>query len=517
MTFMDRFKMQTPKQEGSQVMAIFVAAFAAFGGILYGYDTGTISGILTMDYVRETFPDTPGTFTAGESSLITSILSVGTFAGALSAPLASDTLGRRLGLMIACVIFSVGVLLQTITTGKDLLIAGRVIAGFGVGNISSIVPLYQSEAAPKWIRGAIVCGYQWAITIGLLLAAIVNNATQHRNDTGSYRIPIAVQFAWALILFFGMLVLPETPRFWVKSGKIDKATKSLSTLRGLPEDHEIVLEELSEIQASYEMEMSMGSSSVMELFTKENRQLKRMLTGAGVQALQQLTGVNFIFYYGTAFFKSAGIENSFTVNIITNVVNVVCSVPGMVGVELLGRRTLLLAGSVGMSVSQLIVAVVGSTIDSEVSNKCLIAFSCIFIGCFAATWGPVPWVIVGEIFPLRVRGKAVALCAAVNWLFNFAIAYATPFLVDSGPGNANLGSKVFFIWCGCNTLSFFFVFFLVYETKNMSLEEIDAMYDNCSSAIKSIHYVPEHHSFKDTDYESEEKKMGDIEHNEIVV
>lgn len=150
------------------------------------------------------------------------------------------------------------------------------------------VPLYQSETAPKWIRGAIVGAYQWAITIGLLLAAVVNNATHTRDDTGSYRIPIAVQFAWGLILIAGMLILPDTPRFYIKRGRPEEAARALAKLRRLPVDHSAIQDELAQVQASHDLELSVGSAGYLDCF--RGPMLKKQLTGMGVQALQQLTG-----------------------------------------------------------------------------------------------------------------------------------------------------------------------------------------------------------------------------------
>jgi len=149
--------------------------------------------------------------TATQSSMIVSLLSAGTFFGALFAAPMADHFGRRMSMILECFVFSFGVILQTAATAIPLFVAGRFFAGFGVGLLSATIPLYQSETAPKWIRGTIVGTYQLAITLGLLVAAIVNNATKDRNDTGSYRIPVAVQFAWAIILVVGMLLLPETP------------------------------------------------------------------------------------------------------------------------------------------------------------------------------------------------------------------------------------------------------------------------------------------------------------------
>lgn len=154
--------------------------------------------------------------------------------------------------------------------------------------------MYQSETAPKWIRGTVVGAYQLAITIGLLIASIVDNYTNGRNDSGSYRIPVGIQFAWAFIIVVGMLILPETPRFCIKKGQPEKAARSLSRLRRLDVDHPALVEELAEITANHEYELSLGKATYLDCF--RGNILKRLITGCLLQSLQQLTGVNFIFY-----------------------------------------------------------------------------------------------------------------------------------------------------------------------------------------------------------------------------
>ena len=233
----------------------------------------------------------------------------------MAAPLA-DNLGRRWGIISSCaIVFNLGVILQTITTGsQEMFVAGRFFAGLGVGLISAMVPLYQSETSPKWIRGTVVGAYQLAITIGLLLAAIVNYSTKNRQDTGSYRIPIAVQFAWSIIICVGLLFLPETPRFLVKQDKHDEAAKSLSRLRRLPATHPALLEELSEIEANHRYEMTLGKATYIDCF--KGTIGKRLLTGCLLQALQQMTGVNFIFYYGTQYFSHAGFKDPFIISVV---------------------------------------------------------------------------------------------------------------------------------------------------------------------------------------------------------
>jgi len=482
---------------GSAVPAILVGMFVAFGGVLYGYDTGTIGGILAMPYWRRQFStgyinpvDKMLDVTSAQKSEIVSLLSAGTFFGALTAAPTGDILGRRYGLIASCAVFCVGVILQTAATAIPMFIAGRFFAGFGVGMISALIPLYQSETAPKWIRGTIVGAYQLAITIGLLLAAVVDNATKNRSDTGSYRIPIAIQFAWAIIIVSGMLILPETPRFHIKKARPEKAAKALSTLRRLPVDHPALVEELAEITANHEYELSLGKATYLDCF--KGNLGKRLFTGCALQALQQLTGVNFIFYYGTSYFTNSGISNSFVVSLITSCVNVGSTFPGLYMVETWGRRNLLLFGAIGMAVSQFIVAGVGTGagVENLAAQKALIAFVCIYIFFFACSWGPCAWVVTGEIFPLKVRAKSLSMTTASNWLLNWAIAYATPYMVDSGPGNANLGSKVFFIWGGFCFVCIFFVWAFIYETKGLSLEQVDELYGKVNKAWQSKSFTP---------------------------
>ena len=261
-----------------------------------------------------------------DESLIVSILSAGTFLGALSAAPTADFFGRRMGLMLStAIVFNLGVILQTAATSQGLFIAGRFFAGYGVGLISAMIPLYQSETAPKWIRGTIVGTYQLAITVGLFLASIVNNGTKDMETTACYRIPVALQFAWALILVGGLLFLPETPRFNIKKGRFEKAAQALSRLRRLPIDHPSLVEELAEIRANHEYEMSLGKGTYGDCF--KGTVGKRLMTGCLLQALQQLSGVNFIFYYGTAYFTRAGFRNPFIIQVITNTVNVVRTGP----------------------------------------------------------------------------------------------------------------------------------------------------------------------------------------------
>ncbi|UKZ67817.1 uncharacterized protein TrAtP1_008976 [Trichoderma atroviride] len=499
MNILQRAKIPKPMDEaGASWPAIAMGFFVAFGGVLYGYDTGTISGIMAMPYWKDLFStgfrNSNGDLdiTTSQESSIVSILSAGTFFGALASPPAGRLLrppSRPHGLHLG---------LQPRRRPADDCHCHPHVPRWPLLCWFRF-PLYQSETAPKWIRGAIVGAYQLAITIGLLLAAVVNNATANRPDSGSYRIPIAVQFAWSLVLFIGMIFLPETPRFLVRSGKLEKASAALSRMRRLDKAHPAVVAELGEIKANLDYESGVSKATYWDCFKPPI--LKRQFTGMALQALQQLTGINFIFYYGTRYFQNSGVSSGFTIAMITSAINVVSTIPGLLAIDKWGRRPLLLAGAIGMCVSQLIVAVCGTLSTGQSENgdifvinaagqQAAVAFVCIFIFFFASTWGPLAWVVTGEIFPLTTRAKSLSMSTATNWLLNWAIAYSTPYLVNYGEGFANLQSKIFFVWFGACFICIAHVWFFIYETKGLSLEQVDQLYTEVSSARKSTKWVP---------------------------
>ena len=234
---------------------------------------------------------------SSQRSLIVSILSAGTFFGALISGQAAEWVGRRITIMVSCLIFAIGVAIQVAATTVNTLVGGRLVAGLGVGGISAVVILYVSEISPKRVRGVLVSAYQWAITIGLLIAACVDQGTQHLNNRNSYRIPIALQLIWAGILAFGLFLLPESPRYLIKKGQPEAALKALSRVRGQPADTSYLQAELAEIQANHDYEMRITSTSWLDCFRgglRPSSNFRRVLIGTSLQMFQQWTGVNFI-------------------------------------------------------------------------------------------------------------------------------------------------------------------------------------------------------------------------------
>ncbi|KAJ5778812.1 hypothetical protein N7457_006532 [Penicillium paradoxum] len=472
--------------------AYLMCAFAAFGGIFFGYDSGYISGVLSMNaFIQEYEGLDPATtdpakfvIPASRKSLIVSILSCGTFFGALIAGDLADWYGRRITIIAGCGIFIIGVVLQTAASALGLLVAGRLIAGFGIGFVSAIIVLYMSEIAPRKVRGAIVSGYQFCITIGLMLASCVDYGTEKRTDSGAYRIPIALQMLWAILLATGLFFLPESPRFFIRKGNKEKAREVLARIRGQPIDSDFVELEINEIDANNQYELlhipqggywSTWFNCFRGSLWDPNSNLRRTILGTSLQMMQQWTGVNFIFYFGTTFFQQLGtIQNPFLLTMITTIVNVFSTPISFYTIEKLGRRTLLLWGALGMVVCQFIVAIIGVTDgDNNSALSAMIAFICIYIFFFASTWGPGAWVVIGEIFPLPIRSRGVALSTASNWLWNCIIAVITPYMVDEDKGN--LGAKVFFLWGSLCACAFVYTYFLVPETKGLTLEQVDKM------------------------------------------
>ncbi|GAA5867384.1 hypothetical protein JCM8547_003328 [Rhodosporidiobolus lusitaniae] len=468
-------------------MAVAVSCFAAFGGFLYGYDTGYISGVKEMDAWLAIFgkavvgDDGTTTYelTSGTSSIVTSILSVGTCIGALLAYPVGEKLGRRWGIELYLILFFIGVACQTGAKSLAGFAVGRVFAGLGVGGTSCLVPLYQAECSPRSVRGALVAAYQWMITIGILIAAVVVNGTKDMGSAASYQWPIALQFIWGAILAVGLLFLPESPRWLLTKGREEQARHSLCRIFSAQPDSLEINEEMAEINANIAAERALGEPSFFDAFRGgPGKNGLRTFTGCALQALQQLTGINFIFYYGTTFFQNSGISDPFLITIATDVVNVGATVPGLWMVDKFGRRPLLLGGAAGMFIAQFIVAAIGDSVstDNLAGQKALVAFVCIFIAFFAATWGPLAWTVTSEIYSPSLRSKCMALSTASNWLLNFAIGYATPYLVDKAPGSAGLQTNVFWIWGGCCVLCFIFTYFFIMETRQLSLEQCDILY-----------------------------------------
>jgi len=343
----------------------------SIGGFIFGYDTGQISGILEMPNFLRTFADKPGpAFSNVRSGTIVALLSIGTLLGALTAAPIADAVGRKYSIVFWNMVFCVGIIVQIATETKWYQIAiGRWVAGLGVGALSVLVPMYQSETAPKQVRGALVSCYQLFITLGILVAYCINFGTEKEPSERSWRLPIGISFVWPVIMAAGMLFLRESPRWDYRRGKVDQARTTLAKSYGVSENHREVVREIREIREKLEAESAGGKQKLREIFTGP-RMFYRVLLGVVLQALQQLTGANFFFYYGTSIFTATGIKNSYVTSMILGGVNFGTTFFGLYVVERFGRRKSLIVGGLWMFVCFMVFALSRALFTrSERSNQ----------------------------------------------------------------------------------------------------------------------------------------------------
>lgn len=312
--------------------------------------------------------------------------------GALVAAPIADRFGRKYSMTLWSIIHMVGIIIQMATDSKWYQVAiGRLVAGLGVGALSSVVPMYQSESAPRQVRGAMVSAFQLFVAFGIFISYLINFGTESIQSTASWRITMGIGFAWPLILGVGSLFLPESPRYSYRNGRIDEAREVMCKLYGVGPNHRCVVQEMKDMKDKLDEERAAGVAPWYEVFTGP-RMLYRTLLGIALQSLQQLTGANFIFYYGNSLFTSTGLDNSYVTQIILGAVNFGMTLPGLYIVEHYGRRNSLMVGAGWMFICFMIWASVGHfALDvAEPSNTpkagtAMIVFTCFFIVGFSTT------------------------------------------------------------------------------------------------------------------------------------
>ncbi|KAH9209274.1 hypothetical protein DL95DRAFT_428292 [Leptodontidium sp. 2 PMI_412] len=421
----------------------FMCILVSMGEICFGYDTGQISGFLEMENILYNFADQREPtlpFTWRRSGLIVGTLSIGTLCGVLiSAPIANHPrVGRRLSIFDWCLIFMVGNIIQIAAEYPKWYEIIRIVSGLAIGGLPVPVPMYQGESAPAHIRGSIVCCYQLFITIGILLANLINLGTESISNTDYWRIPLGIGFAWAIILCVGILFFPETPRFDFRQGKIDLTRKKIAKFHSVSENLRVVRDQMLDLEEKLAAEET--TTGLLEVF-KGKRMMYRILLGVGIQAFQ---------HYGTTIFPSVGISNSFATQIILGPVNVVCTLPGLYMVEKLGRRKCLMLGALWMSICFLVFASLGNFRLTDAQGDTDQS--------------------IGYMYPGKYRSQSIAFCSASNWFFNFYLAFFTPLITDQ------IDFAYGYVFAGCNLCAAILIYFFLIEPNGKSLEEIDTMY-----------------------------------------
>jgi sugar porter (SP) family MFS transporter len=429
------------------------AAFAALGGLLFGYDTGVISGALI--FIRTQFG-----LSTFQQELVVSVVLVGAAAGALSGGRLADIFGRRFMLLITALIFVAGALLCAAAPSLDVLVIGRLIVGLGIGLSCSTVPIYISEVSPPQARGWQVSLFQLAITIGILAAYLADYIF---SSSGSWRWMLGLAFVPGAILGLGMIYMPESPRWLAEHGQNELARHVLTRIRGTKS----IESEWLEIQETLAEAEERGRFS--DLFGPSMR--TALVIGIGLAIFQQVTGINTVIYYAPLIVQSAGIPTASGAILATagiGLVNVLMTIVAMWLIDHVGRRPLLLIGIAGMIFSLGVLGFVFRMPAGGALAWLAVVTLMVYVASFAISLGPIFWLLIAEIYPLRVRGIAEGSAAGVNWAFNFLVSLTFLTLVELlGP------SLTFWVYALLGIGSWLFSYYLVPETKGRTLEEIE--------------------------------------------
>ena len=434
-----------------------VAIIASFGGLLSGYDTGVISGALLFINENWNLSDSM------QGILVSSVL-IGAVIGAATNGILADVLGRKKIIIATAVIFITGSILCGFAPNIYVLIVSRILVGLAVGIVNFVVPLYLSEISPKAMRGTLVSLYQWAITAGILFSYFINAA--FASAVYNWRWMLLAGILPGTVLLVGMLFMSDTPRWLVSKNKDDEARNVLSKIDpGVNVDDEI-----SQIKATLNAEKP---------DTKKKIRLKKWMimpfvVGIGIMFAQICTGINTIIYYAPTIFKTAGFDSNLNAIYATTgigVVNFLMTIVAVFFTDRLGRKPLLYFGLTGVMLSLL---ALGSAFAFEAvlgDNLKWVAVGSLvtYIVCFAMSLGPIGWIIVSEVFPLKIRGVAMSICTVSNFAFNFFVVGSFPVLIHRIGG-----AYTFWGFAVVSLLCIIFVYFFVPETKGISLEQIES-------------------------------------------
>jgi sugar porter (SP) family MFS transporter len=437
---------------------ILTSSITALGGLLFGYDTGVVSGaLLFVKYDLGYSHSHP--MSSFQQELITSLLLVGAVIGAMFAGRIADHIGRRKTILITAVIFVVGVLLAAFTPTYAVLLVARLVIGLAVGSASMVVPLYIGEAAPPKIRGGLVSLNQLAITVGILVSYLADYGLQ---SSANWRLMFGLAAIPAVMLGVGMLFQRESPAWLIRKGRDDEARGVLARLRE-PAEIEPEIAEVHEVASSH-------TRRVREMFTRALRPL--LMIGVMLAIFQQITGINTVIYYAPTLLAGAGFGNrgALLANVVIGAVNVLMTLVAIRLLDRVGRRVLLLSGTSGMAVGMIIVACTFIAGEHLHGARAIVAVLglLIYTGSFAIGLGPVFWLVIAEIYPLNIRGAAMSIATIANWAANFVVTISFLTLKDA------IGSMgVFFMFGGLTLVALVYFRARVPETKGRSLQQLE--------------------------------------------
>lgn len=468
--FKNAFPM-TEEPQNSILYVLFIASVAAIGGFLFGFDSGVINGTVTA---------LGNAFNSSDVSTGFNVASVllGCALGALAAGPLSDHFGRKAIMNITAIIFAISAFGSGISTSSAEFIFYRLFGGLGIGAASVLAPAYIAEIAPAALRGRLATLQQLAIVLGLFAAFLSNYiiASQAGGAEAIFLLDIAawrwmfwVELIPATLFLIGVFFIPESPRYLVAQGKIEKAKKVFNKISS-----ENASEQVNEVKKSLHGDKK---PSINDLFLAGKKKIHPIIwVGIALSVFQQFVGINVVFYYGSELWQAAGFDESqsLLINVLTGTTNIVSTFIAIALVDKIGRKPLLLVGSLGMFISLAALTFIFGTAGFDEAGKLALTggmgtfaliMANLFVVFFGLSWGPIVWVLLGEMFNNRIRGAALAVAASAQWLANFTITMTFPILL------ANLGlASAYALYAISAFISIFFVAKYIKETRGVSLE-----------------------------------------------
>lgn len=459
------------------------------GGYSFGYDSGSVSGILTMTQFTDYFNHPSNSLQGG----ITAAIEAGAFVGSLlTGMFLADSLGRRKTIICGAALFTIGIAICCASNNIYSLLAGRAINGLSNGCCAMMVPLWQSEVAPKEIRGRIISLQQCVINFGILSAFLIQYGCSFIDGQAAWRLPMGIQMIPTLSLMLLMIYLPESPRWLVQKGRVEEALKVLARVHSNGDvDDQYVQAEYDEITATLEYEKMLDQPTYWQiLFSKKHG--RRTWVGVGAQFWQQAVGINSIMYYAPFLFQQVGVSGtsaSLLSTVIEAVILNVITWPNMYYLDTWGRRIPMIWGAVGMGVSMFLIGIIMTTCGDPhydsltrkvnfdfkanlAAGKAVIAFLYLYVAFFAISWATPSWVVPAEIFEMSTRARASSITTATNWFINFWFALYIPTALE------RISWKLYIMFGVISMAAAVSVFLFQPETANRSLEEMSYMFES---------------------------------------
>ncbi|KAK2737934.1 hypothetical protein FQN55_000838 [Onygenales sp. PD_40] len=466
-------------------LSLAISTVATMGFLLFGYDQGVMSGIISDPAFNAMYTATKGDSTM--QATVTAVYEVGCLFGAIVALLVGDRLGRRLMIIWGATIMIIGVIIQ-VTAVQDKVplaqfIVGRVITGIGNGMNTSTIPTYQAECSKTHNRGLLICIEGGVIAIGTAIAYWIDFGAHYGPQDLVWRFPIAFQIVFGVFIIVGMFYLPDSPRYLISKDKVAEGEKVLAALAGVEID-----DPSTKVQKNLIIDSLRASGASKAKFNDlvtngRSQHFRRMILGSSSQIFQQLSGCNAVIYYLPVLLEeSLNKSHDFALLIggVNMIVYAIFATFSWFFIEKIGRRKLFLAGSFGQCASMVIIFSCLIPGDEQTAKGAIFGFF-MYMCFFGATWLPLPWLYPAELSPIKTRAKANAVSTCNNWLFNFTVVMITPVMVS------HIGWGTYLFFGAWNAIFIPFIWFFYPETAGRSLEEIDLIF--AKGYVEKMSYV----------------------------